>query len=68
MNTARNPAPSAWAPWWAYVVPIAVVNVLRQLAVPPSEVGDAVSVALFAATVAIVVLVVTAVHRGARHP
>jgi len=33
------------------------------MVVPPSEVGDAVSIALFAATVAVVVVVVTAVHR-----
>ena len=66
MNATRNAPQSTWAPWWAYVVPIAILNVLRQLAVPPSEAGDAVSVALFAATVTLVVLVVTALHRGRR--
>lgn len=66
MNTTHDAHASTWAPWWAYVVPIAIINLLRQLALPPSEVGDAVSIALFAATVGLVVLVVTAVHRGLR--
>jgi len=66
-STSRASTPSApssrWAPLWAYAVPIVVINLLRQLVVPPSEAGDVVSVALFAATVAIVVLAVTVVHR-----
>lgn len=66
MNAIRAAQTSSWAPWWIYAVPIAVLNLLRQLVVPPSEVGDAVSIGLFAATVAIVALVVTAVHRGLR--
>ncbi len=59
---------SRWAPLWVYAIPIAVINLLRQLVVAPSEAGDAVSIALFAATVVVVVFVVTAVHRlrGAR--
>ncbi len=48
------------APWWAYVVPAAAINAIRQIIVPPSEVGDAVSIALFATTTALVFLVVTA--------
>ena len=66
MNTTHDTRPSMWAPWWAYVVPIAVINLLRQLVVPPCEVGDTVSVALFAATVTLVVLVVTGLRRGLR--
>ena len=66
MNTTHDAHTSTWAPWWAYLVPIAVINLVRQLVVPPSEVGDMVSVALFAATVTLVVLVVTALHRGLR--
>ena len=38
------------------------VNYLRQALVPPADVGHAVSVALFAATTAVVAIVVTAVH------
>ena len=68
MNTAHDTRASAWAPWWAYVAPIAVINLPRQLVVPPSEVGDAVAIALVAATVTLVVLLVTAVHRGLRSP
>ncbi len=47
------------APLKTYLIPLAVLNIARQLLVPPSEVGDAVSVALFAATAATVFLVVT---------
>ena len=54
-----------WAPWWAYGVPIAVLNGLRQLVFPPGEVGDAVSIALFLATVSVVLATVTLVHRAA---
>ena len=55
--------PSRFAPWWAYTVPFFVLNVLRQLLVPPGEVGDVVSIALFLATVLLVAATVTAVHR-----
>jgi hypothetical protein len=51
------------APWWAYTLPIGALNILRQLAFPPSRVGDAVSIALFLATVLAVAVAVTAVHR-----
>ena len=51
------------APLKTYLIPLAVLNIARQLLVPPSEVGDAVSVALFAATAATVFLVVTGIHR-----
>ena len=51
------------APWWAYAVPIGALNILRQLAFPPSRVGDAVSITLFPATVLAVTVTVTAVHR-----
>ena len=54
------------APWWAYAVPIGALNILRQLAFPPSRVGDAVSITLFLATVLAVAVTVTAVHRFAR--
>jgi hypothetical protein len=63
MTDAHDPQGSRWAPWWAYLVPLLALNYLRQLLVPPGEAGDAVSVALFAATTVAVVLVVTAVHR-----
>lgn len=63
MVTRTEHIASKWAPLWVYAIPIAVINLLRQVVVPPSEVGDAVSIALFAATVAVVALVVTAVHR-----
>jgi hypothetical protein len=51
------------APWWAYTLPIGALNVIRQLAFPPGQVGDAVSIALFLATVLAVAVTVTAVHR-----
>lgn len=64
----RDPNPSPTAPWWAYLVPVLAANYLRQVLVPPSEVGDAVSVALFAATTVAVILAVSTVsrrwHRG----
>jgi hypothetical protein len=63
MTDTGRPTVSRWAPWWAYVVPIVAFNWLRQALVPPAEVGDAVSVALFAATTAVVMLLVTMVHR-----
>lgn len=63
MSSSDTLTPSRWAPWWAYVLAIASVNILRQVAVPPEEVGDAVSVALFVATAAIIAVVVTAVYR-----
>lgn len=53
------------APWWAYTVPFFVLNVLRQLLVPPAEVGDAVSIALFLATVSVVAVSVTLAYRVA---
>ena len=63
MTDSHDPHASRWAPWWAYLVPVLAVNYLRQLLVPPGEAGDAVSVALFAATTVTVILVVTAMHR-----
>lgn len=53
-----------WAPWWAYLVPILVLNSLRQVLVPPAEVGDGVSVAVAVATAAAVAVVVTALRRS----
>ena len=61
MNT-RMHSPNR-APWWAYTIPIAVVNYGRQLLVPPDDAGDAVSIGLFVATSAAVVVIVTALHR-----
>ena len=55
-----------WAPLWAYGIPMFVLNLLRQVLVPPAEVGDAVSVALFAATALIVFVAVTTAHRLSR--
>ena len=62
MNNTRNSA-ARWAPWWAYGMPIGAANLLRQVLVPPAEVGDAVSIALFAVTAAVIAVTVTAVHR-----
>ena len=58
-----NAAPSRWAPWWAYVVPLVGINQLRQALIAPSDVGDAVSVALFATTAILVALAVTVLYR-----
>ena len=55
-----------WAPWWAYVAPIVALNYLRIALAPPDETGDAVSVALSAATALTVLVVVTAAHRRLR--
>jgi len=63
MTDTGRPTGSRWAPWWAHVVPIVALNWLRQALVPPADVGDAVSVALFAATTAVVMLLVTMAHR-----
>ena len=67
MNEPLNTTPSRWAPWWAYVVPVLALNYLRVALLPPGEVGDAVSVALFAATTIAVVAVVTVLHRARDH-
>jgi hypothetical protein len=68
MTRSRTPRGRRWAPWWAYLVPILAVNDLRIALVPPGDVGDAVSVALFAATTLAVAVVVTALHRLRRAP
>lgn len=44
-------------------MPILAVNYLRQALVPPAHVGDAISVALFAATTVVVALAVTVLYR-----
>ena len=66
--TERHDTPrSRWAPWWAYLVPIVLLNYLRIAVVPPREVGDAASIALFVATTLAVAAVVTALHRARVH-
>jgi hypothetical protein len=67
MTESRNTRPSRWAPWWAYLVPILALNYPRIALLPPGDAGDAVSVALFAATT-VVVVVVTLVHRITASP
>jgi hypothetical protein len=59
----RSAVASRWAPWWAYLVPVVGINQLRQAMIAPSDVGDAVSVALFATTTILVALVVTVLYR-----
>ena len=67
MTTSRRPQDSGrWAPWWAYLVPILALNSLRQVLVPPGDVGDGVSVALAVSTAAAVAVLVTALHRSLR--
>ena len=66
MYDSHTRAAARWAPWPASAIPIGALNLLRQLLVPPAEVGDAVSIALFAGTVTIVAAVVTAFDRGRR--
>jgi hypothetical protein len=63
MKLAQTSRSDRWAPWWAYTVPLGALNILRQLLVPPGDVGDVVSVALFLATAATVAVVVTTLHR-----
>ena len=67
MTERRDTTRSRWAPWWAYLVPIVLLNYLRIALVPPGEVGDAASVALFVATTLAVAAVVTALHRARVH-
>jgi hypothetical protein len=64
--TSRSDRPQRWAPWWAYIVPIGVLNVARQIAFPPSELSDAVNVASFVGIVGAVVALVTAAHHARR--
>ena len=64
MTRSTRARRSRWAPWWAYLVPIVAVNYLRQALAAPDEVGDLVSVALFAATTIAVVVVVTTLQRA----
>ena len=56
-------APHNRAPWWAYAIPFAVLNGLRQIVFPPSETGDVMSIALFVAIAAFVALTVTTACR-----
>jgi hypothetical protein len=63
MTPDRTPAR---APWWAYAVPVGLANLLRQLLVPPGEVGDLVSIALFLATAVVVAAVVTGANAALR--
>ena len=51
-----------FAPWWAYLVPILVLNYLRQALIAPDD--DALSVLLFALTAGLVFVVVTVAHRS----
>ncbi|HSI31010.1 MAG TPA: hypothetical protein VK951_06755 [Miltoncostaeaceae bacterium] len=67
MTELHDTTRSRWAPWWAYLVPIVLLNYLRIALVPPGEVGDAASVALFVATTLAVAAVVTALHRARVH-
>jgi hypothetical protein len=64
MNRSRIATPSRWAPWWAYLIPMLALNYLRQVILPPDEVGEAASVALALAIVAAAAALVTAVHRA----
>jgi hypothetical protein len=64
MSEPRVTSRSRWAPWWAYLVPILALNYLRQIVLPPGEVGDAISVAIAVAIVIAVIAVVTAAHRS----
>jgi hypothetical protein len=50
------------------VVPILAIDYLRQVLVPPDEVGDPISIALFAATTIVIAALVTALHRARRRP
>ena len=51
-----------WAPWWIYAVAIGGLNIARQILVPPSRMGTAVTVGLFFAVLAIGFAVVTILH------
>lgn len=68
MTNATHSRRPRWAPWWACLVPVIASNYLRQVIVAPQEVGDLVSVALFAATTVAVVVVVTALYRASSQP
>jgi hypothetical protein len=46
MTECRETTRSRWAPWWAYLVPILVLNYLRIALLPPGDIGDAASIAL----------------------
>ena len=67
MTERHDTTRSRWAPWWAYLVPIVLLNYLRIALVAPGEVGEAASVALFVATTLAVAAVVTALHRARVH-
>jgi hypothetical protein len=66
MSRRNDSTPTGWAPWWAYLVPLLAFNYLRQVLVPPGDVGDGTSIALFAATTVVVATVVTALYRALR--
>lgn len=53
-----------WAPWWAYLLVAVGLNVLRQLAWPPSQVSAVLTVGLFVAVLIVTGVAVTAVFRA----
>jgi len=50
------------APWWLYAVTIGGLNIARQFAFPPSQVGTAATIGLFLAVLAVSFLVVAALQ------
>jgi ABC-type sulfate transport system permease component len=63
MNEVKKNA-GKWAPWYWYVVPIAVANMIKQKLVEGMPV--AVNAAATLVLIGVFVLVITAVHRS-RH-
>ena len=57
---------SRWAPWWVYVVVILGANYLRQLVLPFGTVPEWADVLLAVGLAAVLVIVITAVHRAIR--
>ena len=65
MAQVRTQRPARWAPWWVYAIAIVVTNQLRMLW-QPDDLATGLEVVIGVTAMALVVAVVTAVHRVAR--
>ena len=52
------------APWWAYLIAVVVLNVVRQLVFPPSDVSRVLTVVLFFVVLGLAFVIVTPVWRA----
>jgi hypothetical protein len=66
MEVREPQRPARWAPWWLYVIAIVTTNQLRTRLLMPDDLATWLEIAIGAGSIALVVAVVTAVHRATR--